>query len=274
MIQAFKAEMFRIRRHLSYVVFVGLIAGICAGFSMLHIVAREATMGIPDMSVAAYNRMGSELLPNTFAFFSYYYDIGFIHLLLALPVVLFESSVFGKTYETGMLRTLIGHGVSRRRYLFFHLVADFAVLLIVWSLGAVLIAGLGLAFDYLFLGNLAWSPSCWGAMLRMILGHSSQQMAIIGFTLLGVILSRQAMYGFIGGIVYVFISMTVSSAVASSWLTSQPFLSFLFTAHKTVIDPGLPWLDPGYMGAFVVLWIGVAGIMAVNLWLFGRQEIA
>lgn len=273
MIQAFKAEMFRIRRHLSFVVFVGLVAGICVGFLMLHIVSREATVGIADMSVAAYNRMGSELLPNTFAFFFYYYDINLIHLLLALPAVLFASSAFSQNYETGMLRTLIGHGISPRRYLFCYLVADFAVLLIAWSFGAVLIAGLGLAFDYLFLGNLVWSPSCWGALLRMVVGHSSQQMAVIGFTLLGVILSRQAIYGLISGIGYVFVSMTVSSAGVALWLTAQPFLSFLVTAHKTVIDPGLSLLDPGCIGAFIVLWIGIAGIMAVNLWLFGRQEI-
>lgn len=271
--QAFKAEMFSIRRHLSFVVFVGLIAGICVGFLMLHIVAREATVGISDISVAAYNRMGSELFPNTFAFFFYYYDIGLIHLLLALPAVLFASSAFSQGYETGMLRTLIGHGVSPRRYLFCHLAADFAVLLIAWGFGAVLIVGLGLAFDYAWSGDLAWSSSCWGAMLRMIAGHSSQQMAVIGFTLLGVILSRQALYGLISGLGYVFITTVVTSEGVALWLTSQPFLSFLITAHRTVIAPGFSWLDPGYIGAFIVLWMVVVGIMTVNLWLFGRQEI-
>ncbi len=268
---AFKAELFRIRRRFSFVAFLAVIFAICLGVVLLHRETRLSVVEFPAFATTI-NRMGPEMLPNTFAFFFYYYDAPF-HFLMTLPTVFLVAGVFSQNYETGMLRTLLVHGMPRRRYLVCHIAADFVVLLGGWTLGMLLIAALGLVFDYMWWGRLVWDSSCWGVMARMVIGYSSQQMIVVGLTLLGVILSRQMLFGVIGGMVGPVITALAGSSFAALWLSSRPFLSFLAASHKTVIDPGLSPLDPGCIGAFIVLWMGIAGIMAVNLWLFGRQEI-
>jgi len=269
---AFKAELFRIRRRFSFVAFLAVIFAICLGVVLLHGETRAGAVEYPPAYAAFVNRMGPEMLPNTFAFFFYYYEAPF-HFLMALSTVFLVSGVFSQNYETGMLRTLLVHGMPRRRYLVCHIAADFVVLLGGWTLGMVLIAALGLVFDYMWWGRLVWDSSCWGVMARMGIGYSSQQMIVVGFTLLGVILSRQMLFGVIGGMVGPVITALTGSPFVAWWLSSRPFLSFLAAAHKTVLDMELSLFDPRYIGALLVLWVFARGMMAVNLWLFSRQEI-
>jgi len=274
-IELCKVELFKVRKRALPWVLLVAAGGVFTFFLWMLFYPIVRTRDLPILKEVLSKDFGvfygheGEVLP-----YVLYWPSNFLHIIVDFMAIVFAASTFNQDYNAGMLRTLIGHGLCRSRYLAAQGAALLASLIFAWS--AIALATLFFAFvhTYFIKGELVWQSSYWIDILRMIAGNSLRYFSAGCFVLLTVVLFRRPLLGVIGGVFY----FQILEPIVPWSLEELDLLQFIpytpLHAGNALLDPSIAMTGPELVRAMLVLLLWGVLSLALAAVIFNKRDLA
>jgi ABC-type transport system involved in multi-copper enzyme maturation permease subunit len=203
----------------------------------------------------------------------FYNDLLRVRQISNVLAIFFAANMLGKDYATGMLRTLISHGLRRSRYLMAKGVALFVSLVLAWSVCTMVVLAIGVSLTHLLEGGFQWQGRFWSDIVRMIAGNSLRQFVLACTVFLSVVLFRHTLIGALGGLLYLLLlEPTVPGLLLKLKLPRLvPYTSV--HASKVLLDPDVALISLDFPRAGLVLSSWGISIMAIAMIVFRKKDI-